>query len=264
LSDEYRRHLYDTTTSRINNALVTLVNNLYENALQPLSDDADSAQTSPVCLTIATKFEREALKLYQPISAYQVRLTRTDTDGERLYFTSTLEARMLDYKEHIATQRAEVEKLKRDWETIIGEIWKVGVVCLGKETMESLLFTKERFQAISSSPAKAESTLFVPEGTSPPARSVYSKKRVTFEAPTNEQGVPDASTDPLGFLHQPSRLRAKPVAAAPSIPEVEIQKLETQVRELGQNEMEELRKADKEHKGFWRDVNKKLVNVLAG
>jgi hypothetical protein len=171
---------------------------------------------------------------------------------------------MVDYKEHIATQRAEVEKLKRDWETIVGEIWKVGEICLGAEAMESLLFTKKATHTIPSPHTKSESTLFVHEGTSPPAHSVRSKKRVTFEAPADEHDMPDINISSLEFLHQPSRLRAKPVAAAPGMPEAEIQKLETQVRELGKKETEELRKAEKAHKVYWQEMNNKLMNVFAG
>jgi hypothetical protein len=231
--------------------------------LQNVSSDANGGQVSPIRLTVQAKFEREALKLYQPISAYQIHLTRTNSDGERVRLVGTLDTRMTDYEDHVANKRREIEKLKADWETIVGEIWKVGVLCLGEETMESLLFTKKDIHEPSSLSTNAESTLSVPgQGTSPPLRTSRSKKRVTFETLDVQDDLPSVTNNALDFLYQPSRLRSKPVPAAPTMPEQELKKLETQVRELGKKEMEEYRKVEKAHKVYWQEMNTKLVNVL--
>jgi hypothetical protein len=250
---------------KIDKTLKTLVNSLYENALQPISSEASDTEASPVRITLPAKFEREALKLYQPISTYQVRLTRTNNDGERVHFVGTLESRMTDYANHIAKHKVEIEKLKRDWDAIVGEIWKLGVLCLDEKTIESLLFTQETVHRLSSSPTTAESTVFVPEqGTSPSPRDARNKKHVTFAAIDAEHVLPSAATSSLEFLHQPSRIRVKPVAASPVIPEQEIENLQTQVRELGKKEIEEYRNAERAHKAYWQEMNAKLVNVLVG
>jgi hypothetical protein len=249
---------------RINKSLNTLVNSLYENALQPISVEANDTQDSPICLTLPAKFEREALKLFQPISAYQVRLTRTNLDGERVHIMGTLESRMADYSDYIEKHKVEVEKLKREWAAIVGEIWKVGVLCLGEKTMKSLLFAQEAAHQASLSPTTAESTVFVPEqGTSPPLHNARSKKHVTFEATDVEHVLSGVSADSLEFLYQPSRLRVKPVAAAPVMLEQAIESLDVQVNELGKKEMEEYRKAERAHKGYWQEMNAKFVNILA-
>jgi hypothetical protein len=73
--------------------------------LQNVSSDANGGQVSPIRLTVQAKFEREALKLYQPISAYQIHLTRTNSDGERVRLVGTLDTRMTDYEYHVAEER---------------------------------------------------------------------------------------------------------------------------------------------------------------
>jgi hypothetical protein len=228
------------------------------------SDPDDSGQTSPIRLTVPAKLERKALKLFQPISAYKVGLTRTNADGTRMQLMSTLESRMVDYDEYIAKHRAEIVKLKDDWEAVVGEIWKVGVQCLGEELMESMLFTNKDALDFSSPTTKADSALFVPEeGSSPRPRTARNKKRVTFETPGSEEELPGTKNSALGFLYQPTRVRLAPVPAVPALPKKEIRDLMTQVEELGQKELEEFKKAEREYKVYWQKKNKRLAQVLA-
>lgn len=138
-SDDYRRHLYQTTTSKINKTLESLLHSLYESNLRVVTSDGNSQEHSPIRLTVQAKLARDAAKIYTPISQYQIRLTRTNTNGEREKLPSTLETRMLDYVDHVAKKSAEVDRLRQDWETIVGEIWKLGVTVLGEDKMEALL-----------------------------------------------------------------------------------------------------------------------------
>jgi hypothetical protein len=174
---------------------------------------------------------------------------------------------MTDYAEWIAVQKADVAKLKEEWEVIVGEIWKVGVQVLGEETMESMLFTnKQRAQEISLSPTEAESTIFVPEqGTSPPRRVARGKKRVTFVEDGGEevQLREDRMSGPLWFLYQPTRLRVGPVPSSPALPKVEIEDVEMKVKKLGQKELEEWKKAERDYKLFWQRKNAALAQILA-
>jgi hypothetical protein len=224
-----------------------------------MTSDAANSADSPTRLSISAKFEREAFKLYQPISAYKICLTHTDTDGTRKKLMSTLESRMMDYDEYIAKHRAEIKKLKNDWETTVGEIWKVGVQCLGEEVMEQMLFTGTEL----SSPAGAESTIFVPEqGTSTPPRVPRNKKRVTFETPAPEEDDSSSTKKALHFLYQPTRLRLAPVPAMPSMPKQELGELETRIKELGQKELDEYKKAEGDYKVYWQKKNERLAQVL--
>jgi hypothetical protein len=260
-SDDYRRHLYGSTTLKINTTLEHLLTHLYEASLQPVSSDPTNGDASPLRLTVSAKYERKALKLYQPISAYKVGLTHTNTDGTRIQLMSTLESRMADYDEYIAKHKAELVQLKADWEAIVGEIWKLGVQCLGEELMEPTLFTDKDGMELSSPSTRTESMLFVPEqGTSPRPRT---KKRVTFDTPDDEDELPGATNSALAFLYQPTRVRLAPVPAAPAMPKKEVENLEKQVEELGQKELEEYRKAERDYSIYWQKKNKRLAQVLA-
>ncbi|KAF2833963.1 hypothetical protein CC86DRAFT_339643 [Ophiobolus disseminans] len=262
-SDDYRRHLYRTATLKINQTLEALLHNLYENTLQTVSSDADNSQEEPLRLTVPAKFERAAQKLYLPISAYNVRLTRTNTNGERDYLVRTLETRMHDFEEHLAEQTAEIERLRKNWETLVGEIWKVGVHCLGEDIMKSMLLTNKDGYVLSSCPSKVTepaSTLFVPEhGTSPAPR----KKRVTFETPTiANDDLPNTETVSFDFLYQPTRLRLEPLPAVPALPEKAIEDLSVQVKELGSKQLEDYRKVERENHAHWQKKTAQLMNVL--
>ena len=264
--DEYRRYLYQSTTLKISNTLETLLNNLYESTLQPIFSDANDNHASPIRLSVPAKFEREAHNMYLPISAYQVRLSRTNTNGERVSLMGTLYTRMQDYEEHLAEQKAGIEQLRKDWETIVGEIWKLGVHCLGEIAMESMLFTNKDGHEPSSSPSnatKAESTIFVPEhGMSSQPRTTRSKKRVTFKTPDGEDDLPTTRNSTLDFLHQPSRLRQTPPPAVPVMPEQEIKNLELQISELGKIEIEEYRKAERDYEAHWQRKTAQLLRTF--
>jgi hypothetical protein len=165
---------------------------------------------------------------------------------------------MADYAEWIVGQKADIAKLKEKWEAVVGEIWKVGVQCLGEDMMESILFTRKQIhaQAVWSSPTEAESTLFVPgQGTSPPRRTMRGKKRVTFveDGGEEEQLREDKMNGPLWFLYQPTRLRLGPVPSVPALPKGEIEDVEMKVEELGQKELEELKRAEKDYKVLGQD-----------
>ncbi|KAF1922069.1 hypothetical protein BDU57DRAFT_554043 [Ampelomyces quisqualis] len=262
-SDDYRRHLYKSTTLKINTTLERLLGTLYESSLHAMSSDVADGTASPVRLTMPAKFEHEALKLYQSISAYKVGLTRTDSDGTQTQLMSTLDVRMMDYTEHVAKQKAEVEKLKRDWETTVGEIWKVGVQCLGEDAMKSMLFTQKDATELSSSPVQAESALFVPEqGTSPPPRTAHIKKRVTFEKSVADEGLSVLLKKTIDFLNQPTRLRLAPVPTMPALPKQQLDTLEAKIQELGRKEFDEYKKAKKDYKVYWQKKNERLAQVL--
>ncbi|KAH7085142.1 hypothetical protein BKA63DRAFT_11678 [Paraphoma chrysanthemicola] len=262
-SDAYCRHLYTITISRINETLQSHLDTLYENTLHPVSSPSHDPDASPVRLAAPAKIEREAQKLYIPLSAYTMRLTYTDTEGKREQFKSKLGDRMADYAEHIEQQKREIEKMHREWEVIVGEIWKFGVGVLGEDKMQELLFAMSREASSLSKGAEGESTLFVPEeGTSPRAHKTRSKKKVTFEASGHEEEVSSEHEEQLAFLYGPSRLRVKPAPDVPALPEQDIEGLDEQIRELGEKEIEEFCKAKKDYELYWRRKTAKFVNAL--
>jgi hypothetical protein len=253
-----------STTLRINTTLNDLLYRLYDSTLHTVSSDAGGSQDSPLRLSAAAKLERAAQNIYRPISTYNVRLHRTNSDGDLVPIRSSLEKRMLDFEDHLAVQRAEIEKIRKRWETMVGEIWKLGVQCLGEESMEAMLFTTNKVsRELSSSPSQgtvAKSTLFIGEhDTSPPLRRTRSKKHVTFEAP---EELPTASNTSLAFLHQPSRLNVGPAPGVPALSQHHVEELDAQIKELGNKEIEEYRKAERDYHAHWQRKTAQLVRVL--
>lgn len=181
-------------------------------------------------------------------------MTRTNTDGKAEHIIGTLETRMLDYEEYISRQKAEIEKLERDWEAIVGEIWKLGVHVLGENEMEQLLFCNTH--EVSSSPA--ESTLFVPERGDSAKRSVGGGKRVTFEA----EDCDEEHFQHLGFLYQPSRIRKEPVPVVEGMSEQAIENFEKEIEELGKAQMQDLEKVEKEYAEYWKKKTAQVALAL--
>ncbi|KAF1839116.1 hypothetical protein BDW02DRAFT_539871 [Decorospora gaudefroyi] len=260
-SASYRRHLYQTSFDQINKTLEDLLHRLYESTLQPISNQQDPT-ASPLRLSAPAKYERLATQVYQPISKFTLMLRRTNSEGQSVRFEQTLEMRMQHYDERLEEQTAKLMELQKEWEGIVGEIWKVGVRCLGEGAMEDLMSTKQRDEAlVPSSPSKAtnaESTLFVPEqGTSPSPPRRKSKKRVSFVDNTSS-----TSTFP-NFLYQPSRYRsddALPVVSA--IPATRIKELENTVTELGKREIEHFRNIERDHRAYWKRKTAQLAVAL--
>jgi hypothetical protein len=255
-TDDYRRHLYKTTSLKINKTLESLLQALYESTLQTIPPNShQSPSTSPLKLSAPARYERLAVQLYQPISQYTLTLRRTDSNGKTVRIDQTLETRMQNYAKRITEQAEKVARLQKEWESVVGEIWRLGVGRLGEETMEGLLFTKKRqFGGV----PEAESTLFVSEdGTSPPRRG--SKKRVTFLEETSD--VASTSTFPA-FLYQPSRYRKDTLPVVRSLPESKVMQLERSVKELGKREIEEFKRIEREQKEFWRRKTAQLAMAL--
>lgn len=170
---------------------------------------------------------------------------------------------MSDYVDYIENQKAEIAKLEAAWEATVGEIWKIGVQCLGEQALESMFFTDKDADELQLLTTKAEPTLFVAEqGTSPPPHAAANKKRVKFDTPGDENGPPLLNKQALHFLYQPSRLRVAPVPDMPTLPKEEIGALETQIKELGDKQLEDLKQAEKDYKLYWKKKNKLMVKVF--
>lgn len=209
------------------------------------------------------------MKLYQPLSLYQLSLLRTNTKSEKVRFVSTLGKRMEDYEKHVARRTEEVTQLQKEWESVVREIWNLGTSCLSKSVMEDLLFTKPTALVSLSSlseATRAASSLFVPEQDSPPTDhdKRVGKKRVTFEASElHDEEAEGAPTSGIPeFLQQPSRFQEDVTMSTPAMPEREIIKLEKKVQELGMAEMEEYSKIVRDREAFWKKKTARLARAM--
>ncbi|KAF2127113.1 hypothetical protein P153DRAFT_59785 [Dothidotthia symphoricarpi CBS 119687] len=245
-SDDYKRHLYTTTTVQITKTLEDLLHQLHESTLQDVPSGKPN-DLSPLKLSKPAQYERMAATLYQPLSAYRLGLTRTNTDGEKIRVESTLANRMDNFDEHIHQQTAELTKLQTEWEMIVGEIFKLGVTCLGDGAMETLLSASEDTLSPSkTTDTTAESTLFVPEHDTPPPRK---KKCVTFQ-----------TTFPP-FLYQASRFKK----AAPETPRLlgeEVRELEAQVGNLGQEHLKDFCKIEDRHAAWLKKKHVLIAQAM--
>ncbi|CAN9280626.1 unnamed protein product [Alternaria alternata] len=284
-SDEYRRHLYNTTSLNITKTLNSLLHNLYDSTLRTITPDSSqqNSNASPLRLSGPAKYERPATQLYQPISQFKLSLRRIDSRGKSVRFVQTLETRMLYYDELIAKETKKLGTLQKEWESVVSEIWKLGAKCLGDETMAEMLFTEqglyEKTLPLSSSPFKAtdaEDTLFIPENDSfsPRYKPLVGKRRVTFleeeEEEEEEEEAPgvcdkyDATpTDQFpDFIHQPSSDRNGTLPLIPDLSEGETTELEKMVTELGKQEMGNFCKIEEDHEAYWKKKTAQLANAL--
>ncbi|KAI4954270.1 hypothetical protein J4E91_001980 [Alternaria rosae] len=277
-SDKYRRHIYKTASSKINKTLEKLLHTLYESTLQTVTRNSSQQDpnTSPLKISAPAKYERLATQLYQPISQFTLSLRRTDSEGKSVRLDQTLETRMLHYEELITKETVKLAKLQKEWEVVLGEIWKLGAACLGEEAMEEMLFTKrpsdESALPVPSSPSKvtdAESTFFIPEHESSPARdkSRTNRKRVTFleegaQTYVRDKNATTSTTMFPKFIYQPSRYRKDTLPLPSRLPNDDIKNLEKKVEELGRQEMGELREIEKEHQAYWKKKTAQLAVAL--
>lgn len=268
-SDNYRRHLYKSATLKIQQTLDALLNTLYERSLQNIPSESinQDPQALPLRLSASAKYEQMAQKLYQPLSQYRLGLHRINTQGERERFQKTLDIRMVHYKEYLSKQVHEITQLQKEWEVVVGEIWKLGVHCLGKAVMEDLLFTNRGAigACLPSRDTDTESTLFVPEvGTSPPPHKIRtSNKCVTFEASdVHETDYITPISEFPEFIYQPLRYCNKPFPSVPAVEEAEISEIEIQINELGQLQLEELRKIERDYQAYWKKKTAQLATAL--
>ena len=235
----------------------------------PSATNLQDPSASRLKLSAAVKYEEMALKLYQPISHYELSLTRMNAQGEKERFQATLATRMAHYEDYLAERKSEIVGLQKEWETVMGEIWKVGVSCLGEETMKDLLLPAHASQESPSYVSKATGTdpsLFVPErgsSPSPPQKLIATSKRVSFDAldAGDNADITPALSFP-SFLRGPSRYQNQGPPTVPPVPEREIKRFETTIETLGQKQADEFRSIEKDHRDFWKKKNARLTHAL--
>jgi hypothetical protein len=136
----------------------------------------------------------------------------------------------------------ELTRLQAKWETIVGEIWKTGLSCLGEEAMAQLFLVSQDVLPT----AEEEDSLFVPEHS--PRNG---KKRVTFAEPAPE--LPD-------FLLGSSRL--KPIPHLPELPKDAIKSLQDTVINLGSEHIAELKNMEDDEQKKWKKQMGSVIQAL--
>jgi hypothetical protein len=227
-----------------------------------------NGQTSSMILSIRTsipsQYERVSKCISSPLSESTARsAARARSEGEPTELT--IHERLLNFDEQIRTQTKEIKKLQVQWEAIVREIFKLGVTCLGEDTMTALLLptpAAEPPQYLpSSSPTDPDSepTLFVPEKNTA-EKGKGKKKKVSFE-PTEPTAPAVALPE---FLYQPSMFRKQIAPDAPRLSGTKVTELQAEVTQLGNAQVRELREIEREYTAWWKKKTAQIASALGG
>lgn len=243
----YRQTLLDITTKQLDGTFFHLLGRLNDiNITTPSSPPrASDDEGLPKKLTIADKAERTAEKLFRPLGKTEVPVARERDHGGTFHEEQMLMDALSQYEARHAQLTEEIRKLEATWETIVGEIWKVGVKCLGEDTMFALLLTKPAPPP--PPPVKAERhSMMLAELDIKPAR-----KKVKFEEPALI--LPE-------FLSFAPRFPELPVPEQMSKDEVKM--LQGKVNNLGTEQIEALAKVIKDGEKWWEKKQAQMMMAL--
>lgn len=223
-----------------------LISALHECNLVELSSPSASlpkgdVHESPLRLTLSTAFDHKYRKLFIPLGDYHLRSYVKNAAGEKEVLDTTLRDKLARFEEQTLKDTEQLRVLQEKWEGVVGEIWKMGVSCLGEDAMVEAFLSPPPDEELAEKQDDGTS-LFVPE---------QSKKRVTFENPPLPE-VPDflTSTSQLPeFLTRASKMKALP--RLPELAREEVDKMEVAVSELGDEHVADMRAVDREYQKYW-------------
>ncbi|KAF2184412.1 hypothetical protein K469DRAFT_183593 [Zopfia rhizophila CBS 207.26] len=242
----YRMHLYRYVTTQLNSTHESLQSTLADlNMISyPASPDPKNPDASPLNLTLASAFHKVSEDLGQPFGDAILHLRRVDENGVVVPFHVTVEEKMTYFKDRIKESEEEIQELGARWESVVGEIWTLGCQVLGEDILSGIL----GIQSHTSSPSSEDEPLFVAEDKS---SRPSGKKKVAFKDP-----LPD-------FLSQSSAFKS-PVPALPTLPSKEVAEFKKQLDNLGINDIDELKRLEREHRKSWEQKQRKIVLALQG
>jgi hypothetical protein len=171
-------------------------------------------------------------------------VARTDSNGEEYQTKQTLEDGLADFRVRHGDRFKEIRKLQMKWETVVGEIWKVGINCLGEDAMSALLVTQP---APPSPSAQVERhNLMLADLDPRPAR-----KKVKFEEPAPK--LPK-------FLATASRYRDLPIPE--QVSKGDVKTLKDTINDLGTEQIDALVKVKKDGEIWWEKKQAQMVIAL--
>jgi hypothetical protein len=165
-------------------------------------------------------------------------------DGKEYQTKQTLGDGLTDFRARHEDRFKEIQKLAMKWETVVGEIWKVGINCLGEDAMFALLVTQP---APPSPPAQIERYSLTLADIDPRP----SHKKVKFEEPTLK--LPK-------FLATASMY---PDLAIPrKVSDGDVKTLKGKVDDLGTEQIDALAKVKKDGEIWWEKKQAQMVIAL--
>jgi hypothetical protein len=224
------------------------------------SDDQPNSIVLPIRTSVPCQYESLSKRICSPLSEYTACCSYTRTRGEEESTGATIHERFFDFDEQIRTQTKDIKKLQTQWEAIVREIFKLGVTCLGEDTMTAMLLPTPAAQTTqdqpSSSPSDpdAELTLFVPEKDTAD-KGKGKKKKVSFEQAESAVALPK-------FLYQPSMFRKRIAPEAPRLSGTKVTGLQADVAQLGNAQVHELREVEREYAAWWKKKTALIASAL--
>lgn len=199
--------------------------------------DFNPTTASTPCHTSDLNGSPEEPALFRRVGSYNVSIEQGEERDEK-----TLEEILSAFAAEHKTCFEEMNDLEKQWEKLVGEIWEVGVSCLGKDMMLPLL---SQSSPLSSLPAhkKGDNSALDDSTKSGPVR-----KKVKFQEPEPE--IPR-------FLSTSTHHAKMPLLEP--ISDEDVKNLEDKIDALGVHQVEEFVRVEKESK---QSYFKKLREVL--
>ncbi|KAF2441717.1 hypothetical protein P171DRAFT_488160 [Karstenula rhodostoma CBS 690.94] len=243
----YRQTLFEDTTKKLDNTLFHLLDQLNDFNFTTSSSPprASDPNGSPQKITRVDKAKRTTEKLFTSIGSYEVLAARDGLDGEEYRTKQTLEDGLAKFQARHEERIEEIRKLEMKWETVVGEIWKVGINCLGEDAMSALLLTRPTPPP--SPPAKTERhSLMLADLDPKPVR-----KKVKFEEPAPK--LPK-------FLSTASRYPVLPIPEQVSKDNVKM--LKGKLNDFGTEHIDALAKVKKDGETWWKKKQAQMMIAL--
>lgn len=199
---------------------------------------------SPQIVTLAEKVDRTTEKLFRRIGSYNVTTTRK-VHGEEHHIEKTLDDGLEEFAIKHKVLFEEICQLEKKWETVVGEICKVGLNYLGEDVMNALLVTP--LGAPSPPPAETERDNLILYELDP--RSTH--KKVKFQDPEQERPR---------FFNTSSMYKDIPKPVQVSKQDVET--LEDSIAILGDPQLKELVKMEEKSSAMWAKKMKGIMDLL--
>lgn len=225
---------------------------MYESNLQVTSSESANtdSQASPLKLTMSAKYQRCVEKLYHTLSGhrYSPRGATSSSEVERIQ--ATVHDRFRSFEKTMSAEMAEIKNLQIQWESVVAEIFQLGMACLGQEDIAFLLANSE-LEA-----GEAESTPFDLEQTNSAHSVMGKRKRGSFAGANMAKVFP-------GFLFQAPTNQREPVPASPQLPADEVLQLEQVIVDLGKQHVTDLQRLEKDHLTWWKKKQTQIQRAFA-
>jgi hypothetical protein len=227
------------------------------------SDGQTNSKVLPIRTPIPSQYERVSKCISSPLSECTARsAARARSEGESTEVT--IHERLLNFDEQIRTRTKDIKKLQVQWEAVVREIFKLGVTCLGEDTMTALLLPTPAVQPPQDAPSsslsdpESEPTLFIPEQiTAAKDKGKGKKKKVSFEPTPPAVALPK-------FLYQPSVFREQIAPDTPRLSGTKVTDLQANVAQLGNAQIRELREIEREYTAWWNKKFAQIASALGG